>query len=105
MSPGLCTSRVSTDSLRCHFSKEGSHQFDFHKPLLGVVLLQLSPFYAQEIQHPASSLPRLLHEASSSGVEFPLSGRAKIILWTFSPYSRPGAYLTVRPVADLLALP
>ena len=62
--PCLRASSVSVDSWQCHFGKEGSRQFDFHKLLPGVVLLQLSPFYAQEIQHPASSLPGLLHEAS-----------------------------------------
>ena len=45
-----CASSVSVDSLRCHFGKEGSRQFDFLKPSPGVVLLQLSPFYAQENQ-------------------------------------------------------
>jgi len=64
MYPCLCASSVSVDSWRCHFGKEGSRQFNFHKPLPHVVLLQLSPVYAQEIQHPASSLPGLLREAS-----------------------------------------
>jgi len=67
-----CASSVSVDSWRCHFGKEGSRQFDFDKPLPGVVRLQLSLFYAQEIQHPASSLPGLLREASQSAVAFPL---------------------------------
>jgi len=62
--PCLCTSSVSVDSWGWRFGKEGSRQFDFHKPLPGVILLQLSPFYAEEIQHPASSLPVLLQEAS-----------------------------------------
>ena len=62
--PCHCASSVSVDSWRCHFGKEGSRQFDFHKPLPGVVVLQLSPFHAQEIQHPAISLPGLLREAS-----------------------------------------
>ena len=60
MHPFLCASSVSVDSSLCHFGKEGSCQLDFHKPLLGVVPLQLSPFYDQEIQHPASSLLGLL---------------------------------------------
>jgi len=59
-----CASSVSVESLRCHFGKEGSCQFDFHKPLPGVVLSQLSPFYAQEFQHPTFSLPRLLRKVS-----------------------------------------
>jgi len=60
----LCASSVSVDSFQCRFGKEGSRQCDFHKPLPGVVSSQLSPFYAQEIQHPGSSLLRLLHEVS-----------------------------------------
>ena len=62
--PCLSASSVSVDSWRCHFGKEGSRQFHFHKPLPGVIPLQVSPFHAQEIQHPASSLPGLLREAS-----------------------------------------
>jgi len=62
--PCLCASSVSVNSLRCHFGKEGSRQFDCHKPSPGVILSQLSPFYAQETQHPASSLPGLLGEVS-----------------------------------------
>jgi len=103
--PCPCASSLSVDSWRCHFGKEGSRQFDFDKPLPGVVLLQLSPFYAQEIQHPASSLPRLLREASKSAAAFPLSRLAKTLLQPFSPYSTPGACLTVLAVPDLLALP
>ena len=49
--PCLRASSVSVDLLRCHFDKERSGQFDCHKPSPGVVLSQLSPFYAQEIQH------------------------------------------------------
>ena len=62
--PCLCASSLSVDTLRCYCGKEGSRQFDFHKPLPGVVLLKLSPFYAQEIQHPTSCLPGLLCKAS-----------------------------------------
>jgi len=62
--PSLCTSSVSVDSWRCHFGKEGCRQFDFDKPLPWVILLQVSSFYPQEIQHPASSLPGLLRKAS-----------------------------------------
>ena len=103
--PCLWTSRVYVDSSRCHFGKEGSHRLDFHTPSLGVVLSQLSPFYAQEIQHPASSLPRLLCEVCRSGVGCSLSQHAKTLLWPIPPYSRPGACLTVLPVPDLLASP
>jgi len=60
----LCASSVPVDYWQCHFGKEGSRQFDFDKPMPGVVQWQLSPFYAQEIQHPASSLPGLLREAT-----------------------------------------
>jgi len=45
----LSASSVSVDPWRCHFGTEGSCQFDFHKPLPGGVLLQLSTFNAQEI--------------------------------------------------------
>ena len=54
--PFFGASTMSVQHSLCHFDKEGSRQLDFHKPLPGVILLQLSPFYAQEIQHPASSL-------------------------------------------------
>ena len=60
----LRASSVSVDLLRCHFDKERSSQFDCHKPSPGVVLSQLSPFYPQEIQHPASSPLGLLCEVS-----------------------------------------
>jgi hypothetical protein len=52
----LCTSSVSADSLLCHFGIEGSHLFDFYKPLPGVFLSQPSPFGDQETQLLASSL-------------------------------------------------
>jgi hypothetical protein len=52
----LCVSSVSADSLRCHFGKEGSRAFGYDEALPGVFVSQPSPFYAQETQHPASSL-------------------------------------------------
>jgi hypothetical protein len=52
----LCVSSVSADSLRCHFGKEGSRVFGYDKALLGVFVSQPSPSYAQETQHPTSSL-------------------------------------------------
>ena len=52
----LCVSSESADSLRCHVGKEGSRTFGFDEALLGVSVLHPSPFYAQETQHPASSL-------------------------------------------------
>jgi hypothetical protein len=52
----LCTSSVSADSLLCHFDIEGSHLFDFYKPLPGVFVSQPSPFDDQETQLLASSL-------------------------------------------------
>jgi len=60
----LYASSVSVDSLRSHLGKEASRQVDSLEPSPGVVLLQLSPFYAQEIEHPAPSLPGLLREVS-----------------------------------------
>jgi hypothetical protein len=47
---------MSADSLQCHFGKEGSQTFGFDEALPGVFVSQPSPFYAQETQHPASSL-------------------------------------------------
>jgi hypothetical protein len=54
----LSVSIVSADSLRCHFGKEGSPTFGYDEALLPVFVLQPSPFYAQETQHPTSSLLR-----------------------------------------------
>ena len=62
--PFLGASSMSVNSSLCHFGKEGSRQFDFNNPLPGVILSQLSPFNAQEIQQPASSLLGLLCEVS-----------------------------------------
>jgi hypothetical protein len=47
---------MSADSLRFHFGKEGTRTFGFDEALLGVFVSQPSPCYAQETQHPASSL-------------------------------------------------
>jgi hypothetical protein len=44
------------DSLQCHFGKEGSRTFGFDEALPGVFVSPPSPFYAQETEHPASSL-------------------------------------------------
>jgi hypothetical protein len=52
----LCVSSVSADSLRCHFGKEGSRAFGYDEALPGVFVSQPSHFYAQETQHPASSV-------------------------------------------------
>jgi hypothetical protein len=52
----LCVFIVSVDSLQCHFSKEGSPMFGYDEALPGVFVLQPSPLYAQETQHPTSSL-------------------------------------------------
>jgi hypothetical protein len=54
----LCISSVSADALQCHFGKEGSETFGYDKALRGVFVLQPSPLYAQETQHPACSLLR-----------------------------------------------
>jgi len=52
----LCISSVSADYKRRHFGKEGSLAFGDDKALLGLFVSQPSPCYAQETQHPASSL-------------------------------------------------
>jgi hypothetical protein len=44
------------DSLRWHFGKEGSKMFGYDEALPGVSILQPSPVYSQETQHPAYSL-------------------------------------------------
>jgi hypothetical protein len=54
----LCVSRVSADSLRCHFGKEGCRMIGFDEALPGVFVSQPSPCYAQETQQPASFLLR-----------------------------------------------
>jgi hypothetical protein len=52
----LCVSSISVDSVVCHFGKEGSHLFDFHKQLPGGFPSQPSPYYAMEKHHPVSFL-------------------------------------------------
>ena len=52
----LCIPIVSANSVRCHFGREGSWPFGFDGALPGVCVSQPSPFWAQETQHPASSL-------------------------------------------------
>jgi hypothetical protein len=47
---------MSADSLRCHFGTEGSQTFGFDEALPGVFVSQPLPVYAQETQHPVSSL-------------------------------------------------
>jgi len=60
----LSASGVSADCFLCDLSLEGRRPYDFYKPLLGVFLLQPSPFYAQDTQLLASSVLRLRHEGS-----------------------------------------
>jgi len=103
--PRLCTSCESVDSLLCHFGKEGSHPFDFPEPLPGVIPSQPSACYAQETQHPVSSLLELRRVVSRVVVGFPQLGRAKTLLYPFWPYSRQDACQTVQAVPDLLVLP
>ena len=52
----LCVSSASVDSLGCHVGKKGIRVSGFDKASPGVLLTQPSPCYAQEAQHPASSL-------------------------------------------------
>jgi hypothetical protein len=52
----VCVSSVFADSLQCHLGKEGSRTFGYDEALPGVFVSQPSPCYAQETQHPASSL-------------------------------------------------
>jgi hypothetical protein len=47
---------MSANCLWCDVGKEGSQTFYFDKALPSVFVLQLSPCYAQQSQHPASSL-------------------------------------------------
>jgi len=101
----LCASSMSVDSLLCQFGKERSRLFNFHKPLLGVFLLQPSPCFTQEAQHPASSLPRLWLDDSWLVVAFPLLRRMKTLLWLLWSYSRQDACRTVQAVPDLCVLP
>jgi len=96
---------MSVDTFLCHFGKEGSHPFDFHQPLLGILLSQPSPCCARETPHPASSLPGLRREVSWLVVAFPLLTRAKTHLWPFWPYSRQDACRTVQAVPDLVVFP
>jgi hypothetical protein len=60
----LCASRVSADSLRCHFGMEGSRLFDIYKLLPGVFQSQPSPFYAKNTERLASSHLGLRREVS-----------------------------------------
>jgi len=68
----LCASSLSVDALLCHFGKEGSCPCDFHKQLPVVYLSQPSPFHAQEIRHPVSSVFGRLCDLSWLVVVFPL---------------------------------
>jgi len=52
----LCISTVYADSFRCYFGKEGSRTFGYDEALPGVFVSQPSPCYAQETQHPTSSI-------------------------------------------------
>jgi len=60
----LCISRVSADSVRCHFGKEGIRPSRFDEAWRGVGILQPSPSYAPETQHPASSVLESLRKVS-----------------------------------------
>jgi len=60
----LHISSVSADSSRCHFGMECIPPFDCVEASPGVFLSQPSPFYALEMQHPASSLLRLQREVA-----------------------------------------
>lgn len=94
----------NTYLLICHFSMEVRHQCNFLKRLLGVLLLQPLPFYAQETQHPACYLLGFQYQVFISGIVFPLLSCAKTLIWLFWPYSRAGACWTVLVVPDLCAL-
>jgi len=52
----LCVSSLSADSWQCHIGKTGSRMFGFDEALQGVFVLQSLHFYAQQTQHPASSV-------------------------------------------------
>ena len=58
----LCISSMSPDFLRFHFAKEGIRRIDLDEASPGVLLSQLSACYAQDTQHPASSLLGLRRE-------------------------------------------
>jgi hypothetical protein len=60
----LCASSVSADSLLCHFGMDGSHLFDFYRPLPGVFVMQPSLFDDQECQLLAPSLLGLRRQVS-----------------------------------------
>jgi len=60
----LRVSGVSGDFLRCHCGKQVTWAFGCDEALPGGFLLQPSPCYAKETQHPASSLLGLQGEVS-----------------------------------------
>jgi hypothetical protein len=80
----LCVSSVPPDFMRCYFTKEDIRPFDFDEALLGVVLLQPSTCYAQETQHPGSSLLRLRCEVSFQILNFLYSGARKLAFGHFA---------------------
>jgi hypothetical protein len=47
---------MSADTLQSHFGKDGSQPCGLDEALPVVFVLQPSTFYAQQTQHPASSL-------------------------------------------------
>jgi len=100
----LSTYRVFADSARCNFVKWHLCVW-FQWSLAECLSIAAFIIYAQVTQLPASSLLRPLHEVSWSGIAFPLSRRAKPLLWPFRPDSWPGTCQTVPPGPDLLALP
>jgi len=101
----LCVSSVSVDCLGCHFGKHGIQTWGFDESQPGVFVSLPSPFYAQETQHPASSLLRPQREVSWFDISFPWLRHVNTLPWPFWPYSRSGACRTVPAVPDLLALP
>jgi len=100
--PSLWASRVSGDSLLCHFGNEGRRQFDYHEPLTGVCREQPSTLYAQETRLLVSSLLSLPHNVSSIDIAFPVLRCMYTLLWPIRPYSRQGACQTVLVVPNLL---
>jgi len=101
----LCASTMSVYCMLCHFGYEVRHLFYFNDPTPSVFLSQPSPFYAQEGQHPTSSLLRLLHKVCWSDIVFPQLWPTKTLLLPFWPYQRQGTGQNVLAVPDPLALP
>jgi len=77
----------------------------FWRSIAGCLCFAAFNFYAQQTQHPASSLLRPCREVSWLGTGFPLLRHSKTLLWPLWPCSRPGACQTVPAEHNLLALP